>query len=114
VFDNAKSSISYYLAPKYDNLKNDFIVWGTHTDKDGVTNNIKYHLVIDEKPIIDLAGQYMWDACDGNGNHMFYVFDYEDKKYEEKNGPAQEPIEIEYVDSVKEEELQSNITNYIN
>ena len=114
VFDNAKSSISYYLAPKYDNLKNDFIVWGTHTDKDGITNNIKYHLVIDEKPIIDLAGQYMWDACDGNGNHMFYVFDYENKRYEEQNGPTQEPIEIEYADSVKEEELQSNITNYIN
>lgn len=114
VFDNAKSSISYYLAPKYDNLKNDFVVWGNHTDSNGVTNNIKYHLAIDEKPVIDLAGQYMWDACDGNGKHMFYVFDYENKRYDEQNGPAQEPILLEYTDDVQEEELETYIINYIN
>lgn len=114
IFNNSKSSVSYFFSPKYDNLKNDFVVWGTHTDKDGVTNNIKYHLAIDEKPLLNLAEQYMWDACDGNGNHMFYVFDYENKRYEEQNGPAQEPIEIVYNDEVLEEDLINYITAYIN
>lgn len=50
--------------PKYDNLKNDFYVWGqrkTATDQEVA---IRYHLAIDAKPIIDKAGKYMWKVSD--------------------------------------------------
>jgi len=35
--DNAKDSLSYYNSPRYDNIKNDFVVWGSRTDANGVT-----------------------------------------------------------------------------
>jgi len=41
------TSVSF--APKYDNIKNDFIVWGSR--KDGDTERVvRYHLCIDEQP----------------------------------------------------------------
>ncbi len=51
-------------SPKYDNLKNDFYVWGKRTTAAGVEMDIRYHLAIDTKPLIDLAGKYMWEIKD--------------------------------------------------
>ena len=42
--------------PKYDNIKNDFYVWG----KTITETEIRYHLSIDAKPLLELANQYMW------------------------------------------------------
>ena len=50
--------------PKYDNVKNDFYVWGKRQTLSGQEIDIRYHLAIDTKPIIDLAGQYMWEIKD--------------------------------------------------
>lgn len=50
--------------PKYDNVKNDFYVWGQRQTASGVDVPIRYHLAIDEKPAIQLAGQYMWEIKD--------------------------------------------------
>ena len=50
-FIDAKDALSYYNSPKYENIKNDFIVWGDKTNANGVTKTIQYHLAIDEKPI---------------------------------------------------------------
>lgn len=48
---------SLQITPKYENIKNDFIVHGTRTIADtGATEDIMYHLVIDEKPAIDPEG----------------------------------------------------------
>lgn len=51
-------------SPKFDNIKNDFYVWGKRTTSSEVEVDIRYHLAIDTKPIIDLAGQYMWAVID--------------------------------------------------
>ena len=114
-FIDAKDAISYYNSPKYENIKNDFIIWGDKTDANGITKTIQYHLAIDEKPQIDLANQYMWDIQDGTGKHCYYLFEYERSNYD--NVPEPKPIEITYNNSyqnVIQTEIKNNITTYIN
>ena len=114
-FIDAKDAISYYNSPKYENIKNDFIIWGDKTDANGITKTIQYHLAIDEKPQIDLANQYMWDIQDGKGKHCYYLFEYERSNYD--NVPEPKPIEITYNNSyqnVIQTEIKNNITTYIN
>lgn len=99
-FINAKDALSYYNSPKYENIKNDFIVWGDKTNANGVTKTIQYHLAIDEKPQIDLANQYMWDITRGNGDHAYYLFEYEKNNYNQT--PEQKAIEIIYTENHSE------------
>lgn len=54
--------------PHYDNLKNDFYVWGERKTLSGITVAIRYHLAIDAKPEIDLANKYMWEIRDKETN----------------------------------------------
>lgn len=54
--------------PKYDNVKNDFYVWGKRKTSIGVEVSIRYHLAIDDKPDIDLAMQNMWEVKDKESN----------------------------------------------
>ena len=51
-------------SPKFDNIKNDFYVWGKRTSSSDEDVNIRFHLAIDEKPEIDWAGKYMWEVSD--------------------------------------------------
>ena len=117
-FIDAKDALSYYNSPKYENIKNDFIVWGDKTNANGVTKTIQYHLAIDEKPQIDLANQYMWDVTRGNGDHAYYLFEYEKNNYNQT--PEQKAIEIIYTenhseitDSSIETAIKKDITNNI-
>ena len=117
-FIDAKDALSYYNSPKYENIKNDFIVWGDKTDANGVTKIIQYHLAIDEKPQIDLANQYMWDITKGNGDHAYYLFEYEKNNYNQT--PEQKAIEIIYTenhseitDSLIETAIKKDIVNNI-
>lgn len=104
-FVNAKDALSYYNSPKYENIKNDFIVWGDKTNSNGVTKTIQYHLAIDEKPQIDLANQYMWDVVRGNGDHAFYLFEYKKSNYNQT--PDKKALEIIY--SVNHEEMTDEV-----
>lgn len=99
-FIDAKDALSYYNSPKYENIKNDFIVWGDKTNANGVTKTIQYHLAIDKKPQIDLANQYMWDITRGNGDHAYYLFEYEKNNYNQT--PEQKAIEIIYTENHSE------------
>ena len=54
--------------PKYDNVKNDFYVWGKRKTSTGVEVSIRYHLAIDDKPDFDLAMQNMWEVKDKKSN----------------------------------------------
>lgn len=54
--------------PKYDNVKNDFYVWGKRKTSTGVEVSIRYHLAIDDKPDIDLAMQNIWEVKDKKSN----------------------------------------------
>lgn len=60
-FNDNSTILSLSVNPKYDNIKNDFIVWGTGDE----LKKVRYHLVIDKKPDIDLANKYMWKSEDG-------------------------------------------------
>lgn len=104
-FVNAKDALSYYNSPKYENIKNDFIVWGDKTNSNGVTKTIQYHLAIDEKPQIDLANQYMWDVVRGNGDHAFYLFEYKKSNYNQT--PDKKSLEIIY--SINHEEMTDKV-----
>lgn len=53
---------------KYDNVKNDFYVWGKRKTSSGVEVSIRYHLAIDDKPDLDLATQYMWEIKSEESN----------------------------------------------
>lgn len=77
-------------SPKYDNVKNDFYVWGKRKTTTDVEVDIRYHLAIDAKPEIDLAGKYMWQVSDkatgliirydfNNIANSYTVSDYETK-----------------------------------
>lgn len=72
-YDNAKflysltdldTTTAIVRNPRYDNVKNDFYVWGQRKTDSGTEVNIRYHLAIDTKPIIDLAGKYMYEIKD--------------------------------------------------
>ena len=115
--NNAKDTLSYHNNPKYSNIKNDFIVWGQKSNKDGVIRNIKYHLAIDEKPNIELASQYMWEVSNYQNKqqqHLYYFFESdEEQKY--INVPEPKPIEVFFkkIDVPSEQMLNDKITEYI-
>lgn len=60
IFENMAQAISINMSPNYENIKNDFIIWGKRTVVDGTSLPIRFHLAIDSKPQINLADKYMW------------------------------------------------------
>ena len=54
---------NYVNSPQYQQIRNDFVVWGIRTTADGIQMPIRYHLAIDKKPKV--------------GN-TYKVFGYED------------------------------------
>ena len=52
VYDLSKYNfaVSYSNAPKFDMIKNDFVVWGTREGTNGMKLPCRYHLAIDERP----------------------------------------------------------------
>lgn len=48
--NNSKLITSISNTPKYENIKNDFIIWGKRKELDGTEVSIRYHLAIDKKP----------------------------------------------------------------
>lgn len=65
--------------PKYDNVKNDFYVWGSRTTAAGAEVAIRYHLAIDDKPDIELAGKYMWEIKSEESN-LIIRYEFTDQK----------------------------------
>lgn len=61
-------------SPNFNNLKNDFYVWGEKELPSGTKIPIRYHLAIDTKPKINLAGKYMWAIKDVDGFIIKYEF----------------------------------------
>lgn len=61
------ASVNY--TPNYENIKNDFIVWGTRNSQESEAKMVRYHLAIDERPrdyfdengeSISLCNQYIY------------------------------------------------------
>lgn len=65
-FDN-EIILSCSRTPQYSNIKNDFLVWGTRTDVNGIDIPIRYHLAIDKKP--DIGNKY---------EKVFFIIDKDD------------------------------------
>ena len=61
-FNNMKTVTTINNSPKYENIKNDFMVWGKRTTPAGQTIPIRFHLALDTKPQINLANKYMWEV----------------------------------------------------
>ena len=53
-FEGTKLVTSYTNSPAYNNIKNDFMIWGIRTTADGTDLPIRYHLAIDEKPEVGI------------------------------------------------------------
>ena len=51
--ENRKLLTNISSSPQYQNVKNDFIVWGTTKTASGVDKPIRYHLAFDVKPEVD-------------------------------------------------------------
>lgn len=70
------NTISITKAPKYENIKNDFIVWGVKKLPSGAEVNICYRLVVDEKPEVIMANAYFWKiTLDGKAVGYTYTID---------------------------------------
>ena len=65
-FEDANIIQSYSNSPQYQQIKNDFLVWGKRTSIDGKDIPIRYHLAIDSKPTI------------GNSYKVFFFTDPDD------------------------------------
>lgn len=57
-FDDGTIVTGYSSNPRYDSIKNDFIIWGMKTTSSGQGTPIRYHLAIDHKPQV---GQMLYD-----------------------------------------------------
>lgn len=60
-FNNEEGQITLNANPKYDNIKNDFVVWGQRETSSGTKIDFRYHLVIDEKPQLNLVNYYIYE-----------------------------------------------------
>lgn len=49
-FKDSSLITNYSNSPNYSNIKNDFVVWGTRENSEGLKVPIRYHLAIDKKP----------------------------------------------------------------
>ena len=79
-FDNSNIVQSYSNAPQYQQIKNDFVVWGIRKSTTGVEIPIRYHLAIDKKPKV------------GNTYKVFFFIDPDDGIRK-----AKKPLEFESV-----------------
>lgn len=69
-FKDLEQTINVNSNPKYENIKNDFLVWG----KKQSGTQILYHLAIDAKPQLFLANKYMWELLDINKKFLRYEY----------------------------------------
>lgn len=62
--------VSLMRSPRYEDMKNDFVVWGKNSGGVG----IHYRLVIDEKPVLNKCKKYMWSVVDESNNIINYLY----------------------------------------
>ena len=50
IFEGGELISSFNNTPRFEDIKNDFVVWGNRTANDGTDLPIRYHLAIDDRP----------------------------------------------------------------
>lgn len=91
VFEFKDSNLisSYSNTPRYEAIKNDFIVWGIRTTSEGYEVPLRYHLAIDKKPKVGnkyKVFQYI-DESDGL-QKWYYPLTFEKKENFPTKGAA--------------------------
>lgn len=81
--------VSLTRSPRYEDIKNDFVVWGKNTG--GV--DIHYRLVIDEKPVLNKCKKYMWSVVNDMGDVINYLYTDTNTKPAEAKELAASPCE---------------------
>ena len=66
-FNDSQAVVSYNNNPQYNNIKNDFIIWGMRTTLSGQKLPFRYHVAIDQKPKIpnEYYLVYLYEDSDG-------------------------------------------------
>lgn len=102
IINDTKSVVSLNYSPKYDNIKNDFIVWGKKQSTSGFTSEIRYHLVIEKKPVLNLCKKYLYLV----NKSTYAVLDelVNQDNYELKGYPCEEWREELYRQALMKEE----------
>lgn len=59
-FNSQELVVNISNTPQYDNINNDFIVWGCRKGADGDNRPIRFHLAIDKKPNCKLHKKKYW------------------------------------------------------
>lgn len=72
-FTDMETVVSINNNPNYENLKNDFIVWGQKPLTGDATKAICYRVTIDEKPKLDKCKKYMFKAVINNQTYYRYL-----------------------------------------
>lgn len=72
-FDNGNLITSYNNNPNYDNIKNDFIIWGKRKCPDGTELPIRYHLAVDRKPELPTTARRVKIFKDGNDDERYAI-----------------------------------------
>lgn len=69
-FNDSEAIISYNNNPQYDNIKNDFIIWGMRTTLQGQKLPFRYHVAIDQKPEIPNESYLLYLYEDSSGTPL--------------------------------------------
>ena len=78
-FDDGVLITSFQNNPQYQNIKNDYIVWGIKKNANGNDIPIRYHLAIDSKPAIEGYGQHGEDSnAPYYGEHTLCIYEDQD------------------------------------
>lgn len=92
---------SYSNSPQWQNIKNDFIVWGVRESIDGTNLPIRYHLAIDKKPSIGQTHSPMMIVEDEEKlQHLVKTTTQSGKEYTSKDWRSEL-----YLQGVESEEL---------
>lgn len=79
---DANTTTSFSASPKYDNIKNDYICWGTKTLPNGTSYGIRYHLAIDKKPLLWRCLRYMYPIISKETGQLLR-YEYTEHDWEE-------------------------------
>ena len=102
-FKGANLITSFANAPKYSNVKNDFVVWGVRKTPNGAQIPIRYHLAIDHRPEM----QY-----DNEENEWYYQEHKNIIFYDDDFGVTRAKVWLRTSDTSEEEEQGVTVRSY--
>lgn len=110
ILNNAETIISFTHNPKYDNFKNDFIVWGLRKSQTGGEVGIRYHVAIDQKPQSNLCNYNMFSVIDNNTG-LLIRYQYADSSNGKDFPPNANIIAIVTIERINE--ISATLDKYI-